>query len=617
MNFARILAATTAISILLGALLGVASAQVPGSVTPGGARPPEEERLTTPVAEPPALLIPPVSAGRPVEEDEGPKIRVSEINLDVEPVLAEAAGAGVVAGARDLVRQKLAAQPAQDFTIRQLELVAESVTAYFRDRGYALAYAYLPAQDVPGGKVTVGVLAGRLGQVKVEGNDSYSAERLAAPFAKLQGQPVEVSSLESRVLALRDYPGLSPAAVLSPGTEVGTSDLTLRVSERRLEAYLTGDNYGSYSSGQYRATAGVAFNNPAGLGDRLELAVIQAFDPAENTYGSARYEIPASGPDARFYANYSLSAYDVGNESDVFGSSTDISLDGESRIASFGLVATPYRQLTSKVELDFSVNLKHAEFQDPGEEGGPSTLRQDDLAVFSFELRSEGADDWLGRLGLTQIALRYDMGQPGIFGAMDEEVGFVGAGINICRSTRQERINDETVCAGGDFDKISLSLQRLQRVTENNSVLIRGLYQWSDDLLTSLEQVGLGGPYTVRAYPVADALVDKGGFATIEWLYEFGNLGFLASDATDWTFFLFADYGGGERNFASGDSPDNDTDKIDLAGWGGGIEFRWRLANRWRFDARLDVATPLTDREAPAYDDDDPRFWGRVNLAFR
>jgi hemolysin activation/secretion protein len=612
---------------------GLASAQQaprpPGSLSPGGARA-TDERQNLPTVESPTVVIPPVSAGRPLEADEGPKVRVTQIDLQVEPALAASAGPETVAAANALVRSQLTAQPGGEFGIRQLELVAESVTRYFREQGFALATAYLPAQDVAGGKVRIGVLGGELGQVKVEGNNRYSTERLVAPFGPLLGQPVRVDELDTGVLRLRDYPGLTPAAVLSPGQRVGTTDLTLRVDERPLEFDLAGDNYGNYTSGEYRATGGMAWNNPTGLGDRLRLEVTQAFEPSENTYGRARYEVPVETPTVIAYADYSVSAYDIGSSEsrEIFeGDDIVFDLDGKSRVADFGLLFRPIRTPDFNLELELGGAIEMASFLSPGIEGpgSDSDKREDDLFVWHFGARLEGVDTALfGTLGLNDLGFRVERGLSGVFGAMESSVGYI-EGTRTCQSTRQAAALSGTdpKCAGGDFTTVAVSYQRVQQLTENNAFVFRGLYQWSnsDDLLTSLHQVALGGPYSVRAYPVAQALIDQGGQASIEWIYDIGNLGFLASDRWDISVFLFGDYGGGtifDGGLTGPDGAEQIADRnVDLAGWGGGTEITFRTRGGMRIVGRLDVSTNVTDDEAESYDDDDPRVWGSLIFKYR
>src|SRR5262249_55504732 len=83
-----------------------------------------------------------------------------------------------------------------------------------------------------------------------------------------------------------------------------------------------------------------------------------------------------------------------------------------------------------------------------------------------------------------------------------------------------------TVAAGGStpnrlgasraFDKVAIQVQRLQRLSQYSSLMLRLDGQYTSDPLVSLEQFSMGGPDSVRAYPVAEVLAEKGGVASLE-----------------------------------------------------------------------------------------------------
>src|SRR5690606_4772603 len=90
----------------------------------------------------------------------------------------------------------------QGLTIGQLQLVADEITRYSREKGFFLARAVIPAQEVVDGVVLIRVLEGRLGDVKAQGNARYDEERIAAPFEPLLGELVTVERIEDALLTL-------------------------------------------------------------------------------------------------------------------------------------------------------------------------------------------------------------------------------------------------------------------------------------------------------------------------------------------------------------------------------------------------------------------------------
>src|SRR5215469_5966944 len=120
-------------------------------------------------------------------------------------------------------------QRLQGLTIGQLQQVADTVTKYYHDKGYFLARAVIPAQEIKDGVVNIRVLEGRLEKVETSGNKMYSDKRLEQPFTPLIGKLVTVGRTEDALLTLTKYPGLSAAGVFRPGDDVGTTDIVVNV----------------------------------------------------------------------------------------------------------------------------------------------------------------------------------------------------------------------------------------------------------------------------------------------------------------------------------------------------------------------------------------------------
>ena len=108
------------------------------------------------------------------------------------------------------------------------------------------------------------------------------------------------------------------------------------------------------------------------------------------------------------------------------------------------------------------------------------------------------------------------IGLPKFLGAMDEN----GDGKSSRRGGSGATAISSGTRAGGDFLKLNLGYSRLQPTFDLQSLLFRFDMQVSSDLLTSLEQFSLGGPYSVRAYPVAQILVDNAIFTSFEYIVK-------------------------------------------------------------------------------------------------
>jgi len=562
---------------------------------PGTANSPERPRQA------PNVLAIPAVPERPLQAEEGPRVHVTAFDLTIDPKLQQAARPDVLTKTHAALDASIASQPAEGLSIGQMEAVARDVTQIFRASGFALAWAYLPAQDVHDGKVKMAVLPGVLGEIQAEGNKKYDLNWLSMPFEKLKGEPVKVSSLEGAILRIRDYPGLSPAAVLSPGKVVGTTDLTLRVEERPLEFGLTGDNYGSTVNGEDRVRAWAAWNNPLGHADRLYVDVLQGFNPTENTYGDVIYTTGLGTSNITGGLQYSYNGYDV--DQHLLDQAGGQNVNGVVTIYSVPLHAQLFRSRDFSFGVDMAFSHKDASF-DAFCQGCKDTKR-DNITMGDVSATFDVVDHLLGSLGITNITTTFS------YGDLNGSSNAPAPG-QTCTTSRQ---GEGGKCAGGTFSIGSIQLQRVQQLFKANSLLLTGYYQYSNDMLVAIEQVALGGFYSVRGYATSVELADKGGFASAEWLLDIHELLPTRPQNWDLTAFLSADYGDGSLNDALASDPNVEA----LKSWGGGLEFRYRFGSRLAMAARFDVATPIgnTNSELTNFDHKDPRYWGWLSLTYR
>ena len=74
-----------------------------------------------------------------------------------------------------------------------------------------------------------------------------------------------------------------------------------------------------------------------------------------------------------------------------------------------------------------------------------------------------------------------------------------------------------TAKSDGEYWKLSLNANRFQRITESVSAVIKFNGQYTDKNLDGAEQLSLGGPSAVRAYPANEAAGDQGFVTSLEF----------------------------------------------------------------------------------------------------
>lgn len=558
-----------------GSLPLAAQVQIPPGATPGGALP------IVPPAVPPApragdLFEIPRVYDRPLGLEEGPRLVVKSFKL--KGAVDRRKHRVRVAEVQALLDTARAQQPSQGFSINQLQKVADKVAAYYREHGYVLAQAFIPEQKVVNGEVTIQVMEGKLASVKVEGNKHYPVRTLVRPFNSLIGEPLDKDSIESALLTLTNYPGLTAFGVLGAGKDVGTTNLTLRVqSEDRVHLDSETDNYGTQYAGEYREQLTLTINDPLHWADRLKLTgqYATSFDGsgARGTYGGADYEVPLFGPNDFLHLLHLTNAYDVGAAAVVANAKST----GRTRVDEVGYRHDFARTRLGSASIGIAFNVKSATFDAP-----PAVLYDDKLTTARLDAQWEGIDTRFR--GVDRATFSYTHG-------FNDLLGSLGAydPNNSLAAGQVSRLG-----ASGQFNKFTLELQRLQRITQYTSLILRVDGQYTKDPLVSLEQFSLGGPDSVRAYSVAEVLAEKGGVATVELTAgPPGVSGKKAFGNNTWgqvlQFSVFVDYADGRMNppFAS-----TQGNVVNLGGAGGSIQFTLP----GHLFSRLDVATPLTGR---------------------
>jgi hemolysin activation/secretion protein len=549
---------------------------------------PDLEKRTVPTApDTSGFPIPPVIE-RPLGVDEGPRIKVRAFAFEGVEDQPEH---GVYRSEIETLAEKMRVAQDGQLSIGRLQEVANEITRYYRNAGFILAQAFIPEQTVQDDIVVIRVLEGRLDAVKVEGNELYSADILKLPFEGVIDKAVQKDQLESALLYITDYPGVNAFGVFKPGDEVGGTNLVLNVQqEDRFEWALSGDNYGIESTGEWRAIAEAHWNNVSGVGDRLSGAILQTFDPTDSLYGSLDYRRPIKGPKNNLGIGISRNDYDIGQQFSVLG------VDGTTDKAYVNFHRSFIRSRNLNLYGLFEFNRQIAKVDQASLEA------EDNLSVAVFELGFDSIDTRYS--GINQGLIAYSHGFPDFLGSMDE----LGNGKSL-------RIDGDGNHAGGDFDKLYGRFARLQAITKNQSLLFRLEGQYTNDVLTSLEQMSIGGPNSVRAYPVNEYLYDKAFFGSVEWIINapgFSDKPAFANRTWGEIFqvSLFYDYATGKLNNPTRYEEENTDDKT-LHGVGGALQ----LNLPGQVYARLDVARRTSDLE-PIGNDRDTQYWLTARYEF-
>ncbi|MCZ6470937.1 MAG: hypothetical protein O6649_06230, partial [Gammaproteobacteria bacterium] len=463
--------------------------------------------------------------------------------------------------------QKLVAgAAARGFTLSMFETLTRSISRFYRERGFFLARAYIPEQKVNDGVVTINIVEGFLDQVVFLGNQRYSDDQLNDLFDDLIGEPVFLEDIERAIFIANDFPGLEASALFGPGLKPGSAAIQLNTREDPSSGFLSWDNYGSIYTGEQRLWGNYRVNNLFGQADLVNTNLVYTLDPQNSLYFDVSYQQPVLNNDFLAGGGYSFNTFDVG------GNLADLKINGESSILNGYMTYIYRRKRTERMSATLDLSLKSAESK------VIDTLDSlDKLTVLSAQALYQGTS-WSGAGAYQQLSATLSLGLAGILGAMDSD----GDGLS-------GRLGGSGNLAGGDFSKINIDYLYLRQIAALQSLFFRLSLQKSSDLLTSLEQFSLGGPDTVRAYPVAEALVDDALLVSVEWRAD-------ASPDIPQAFFnglqylVFFDYAKGSLN----DPLNNDIASVTLSGIGFGVE----LEPYKKFGMKVQIAFATGDESS-------------------
>lgn len=433
-------------------------------------------------------------------------------------------------------------------SVVQLESIAAQLTAFYRERGYPLAVAYVPAQTVTAGEVQFDVQLGVLESVAVVGDSRYDEALLARAFESQRGAPVQRAPIESALYRVNQLPGLQTRATFRPGTAIGATQLQLTAMD---EAPLSGsvrlDNHGDDATGNERLVLRGNWFNPSGRGDVITAEFVGAANPSNTVYGALGYEIPFSDLTTRALARVSVDDFDWQMDA--------TRLDGRAFTAAAGLRRELSQSRNHSDGVDALLTTSKLEL----DQSGVGSLVDQDFVMAGFGY------DTTDRFDVPKLSTT-------LRGQVD--VGRINDGELAGQSDTFYRFS--TVASAWRLIDLP-GFDAQQRV----SASLTG--QWASTALPGTLQMSLAGAGQVAGFDASVASADTGAVANLtlrlrDWDVRYGDL----------LLFVDAGYGEAERAF-------DDEAWAYLASAGAG----WQIDMGPHFSAQLKGSVPMAARGAP------------------
>jgi hemolysin activation/secretion protein len=564
--------------MMLGSSLVMAQA---GGIDAGALQRGLEQQLPSP--SPLALPEPTAPTPSPVQP-----AGQSDVRFEVKSFVLE--GVNTIPEAK--VQAVLKEWVGRPVNFEDLQKACDAIVNLYRASGLTVQ-AILPPQKIADGVVRILVTEAKLSSVFVDtprGETRFSKEKAAEyiTYANPLGEPLNTKAIERALIILNETPGVMVSSQLEPGQKDGETALRLQLTQPKqwYQGKVEANNYGSRSTGANQGVIALTAINPTGIGDSVSVNAIYS---EGSQYVQGAYSLPASPNGLRLGASGTFLNYkNVSNyASSAGGGYGDAWTGGVS--AAYPLV----RKQGTNVNATFNYDVKSY--------SNKNMLTLSTISAYTINNATIGLSgnhyDSFGGGGISAGSIGVVMGNLDISATSAPNFG---------------------AFTPSNFTKLTFSGNRNQQITADGSttafVSVNG--QFASVNLNSAEQIYMGGPYGVRAYPVAQGGGSQGGVATAELRHQFPQR-ILAS--------VFFDAGMVQQyksstNYEQLKGLTNASNTYTLMGAGFGVKWDWEGWNLGAMVAWKVGNNPLYSFNGQAVNTDgtntNPRGWVTASYQF-
>ncbi|MFA7084500.1 MAG: ShlB/FhaC/HecB family hemolysin secretion/activation protein [Arcobacteraceae bacterium] len=385
----------------------------------------------------------------------------------------------------------------QELSFNQIQEITSSITKKYREKGYFVARAYIPEQNIftQNGGLKINVVEGNYGKFNLENNSRVKDTMVQAVLDDIKDKNIVSShTLERAMLIINDMPGVQVnKAEVKPGEEVGTSDFVIGTeATKAYNGYVIGDNYGSQYTGKHRIMAGIDFNSPFKIGDKIS-AFAMTSEKEGLLSGQLSYAFPIHPNGTRGEIKYSKTAYDLGSsykELDAVGTSDSIT----ARV-SYPIIRTRLENLNSYGEVSYN-------------------KMKDEIQSANSVVKK---DSYVATLGLdyTKDSLLWSKNSQTRAG-----VSLTFGDLNF--KEKADKTDDKNGAnTQGNFSKINVELGKdidlLENIKWENSLQMQ--YAFGDKNLDGSQDLSTGGINGVKFYPDGEQSAENGYIYNSELFY--------------------------------------------------------------------------------------------------
>ena len=468
---------------------GYAQSALPPIIDPSGRSglpPPVQQEKPLRPEQAPTEILPPVQSFPGEPREKGPILRVFAKKIHVM--------GSTVLSPQELDRL-VAPYENRLVTTEDLEELRRQITLAYINKGYPNSGAVIPDQAVADGTIILQVIEGRLSEVRVQGTKWFRPSYFRDRIELTAGPPFNMNPLRDRLqVLLQDDRVERLNAELKPGAVPGEAILDVAVEETNpFRAFVEYNNYLNPTVGENQLRGTIAHRNLTGHGDVLSASFGASAQASPYKVGvfpnfDASYAIPLNKYDTTLFAGYRLFNFEV--VEDPF---RPLDIKSDTQIFTLSLRQPVYRTLNDEVAVAIV-----GEYEQNANTllGAPFDFVAGMQNGFGNVAALRFIQEWTHRTLLSVFSVRSRF----------------STGLDVLGAT----VNGLPGAADGQFFSWLGQAEWLKRFESTRIELLNFMnIQLANDRLFPLEQMAIGGRYSVRGYREVTLLRDNG------FIYQF------------------------------------------------------------------------------------------------
>ena len=335
----------------------------------------------------------------------------------------------------------------------------KELTSAYIDKGYVTSKVYLKPQDISQGEVQLHAIEGTIEKFSPNTPSTQSA------FWFQKGNHLNLKDLEIGIETINRLKSNNAKLKLSPGKNSGETVVEIENEKTSIfNGYITSNNFGQETTGEYQGTALLNIDNPLGINDKITISLNSTdnHNLNDNSKGSAYYYSFALGR-MLYTLGYTRSTY----EQQINASLNTYESEGTNRSYNIDVNYKLFHNQNNKINLGSFVNNYRSE----------NYIDKAAIETSTYNLSKYGLSiDHLYQTSgfLSYLSVEYTKGA------------------HLFSDYNPTELDEK-------FSKYTVDLT-LSKSIDNFKYNLTFHLQHTQDQLFSVNQISIGGPYSVRGY---------------------------------------------------------------------------------------------------------------------